>query len=266
MPEGDTIWKTAATLRRAIGGRELVAFDASVPLRRRPSASVTIRDVEARGKHLLIWFDDGTALHTHMQMNGTWHVYRPGDRWQRPTGAMRVRIVTPEAEAVCFSAPVVEVLTGAEVRHHPRLSRLGPDLTSPDPDTDAAAQRLAGLGDREIGVALLDQRVAAGIGNVYKSEVMFVCGVDPFAPVSSLDDDTRVELLRTAARYLRANVERAGPRSTTRSGRLAVYGRRGLRCPRCGTRIVSARQGEQARVTYWCPTCQPSTRAQRVPS
>jgi endonuclease-8 len=266
VPEGDTIWKTAKTLRRAIGGQELIGFEATVALRRRPSVGITVRDVEARGKHLLVWFGDGTALHTHLRMNGAWHVYRPGERWQRPAGAMRVRVVTPQTEAVCFSAPVVEVLTDAEVRRHPRLSRLGPDLTSPDPDTDAAAEGLATLGDREIGVALLDQRVAAGIGNVYKSEVLFARGVDPFARVSALDDDVRVELLRTAARHLRANVERAGPRSTTRSGGLAVYGRRGRPCPRCGTRIVSALQGEQARVTYWCPTCQPSTRAQRVPS
>ncbi|HEX2425504.1 MAG TPA: DNA-formamidopyrimidine glycosylase family protein [Actinomycetota bacterium] len=266
MPEGDTIWKTATTLERALAGRALIAFEATVALRRRPPVGITVRDVEARGKHLLIWFDDDTALHTHMQMNGSWHVYRSGDRWQRPTGAMRVRVVTREVEAVCFSAPVVEMLTDAEVRRHPRLSQLGPDLTSPAPDTAAAARRLAGLGPREIGVALLDQRVAAGIGNVYKSEVLFACGVNPFAPVSSLGDETRVELLRTAARHLRANVERTGRRSTTRSGGLAVYGRRGSPCRRCGTRIVSARQGEQARVTYWCPTCQPSTRAQRVPS
>jgi endonuclease-8 len=266
VPEGDTIWKTAATLRRALAGRPVTAFEARVPLRRRPAVGVTVREVEARGKHLLVWFDDGTALHTHLQMHGSWHVYRSGDAWRRPAGAMRVRIATTDAEAVCFSAPVVETLTEAEVRRHPRLRVLGPDLTAPAPDVDAAAARLAALGERQIGVALLDQRVAAGIGNVYKSEVLFACGVDPFAPVSSLDDEARRALLRTAAHHLRANTERAGPRSTVRSGGLAVYGRRGLPCRRCGTPIASARQGEQARVTYWCPTCQPSTRAARVPS
>jgi endonuclease VIII len=266
VPEGDTIWKTATTLRRVLAGHRVTAFETNVPLRRRPAPGVEVRDVEARGKHLLIWFADGTALHTHMQMNGSWHIYRAGERWRRPAGAMRVRLVTRDAEAVCFSAPVVELLTAAEVGRHPRLSRLGPDLTAPEPDADAAAERLASLGDGQIGVALLDQRVAAGIGNVYKSEVLFACGVDPFAPVSSLDERTRRQLLKTAARQLRTNAERAGPRSTTPSGGLAVYGRRGLPCRRCGTVVVSARQGEGARVTYWCPTCQPSTRAQRVPS
>jgi endonuclease VIII len=266
VPEGDTIWKTAATLRRALAGRPVTTFEARVPLRRRPTLGATVRDVEARGKHLLVWFDDGTALHTHMQMSGSWHVYRPGDAWRRPAGAMRVRIVTADAEAVCFSAPVVETLTEAEVRRHPRLGALGPDLTAPAPDVDSAAARLTARGEREIGVALLDQRVAAGIGNVYKSEVLFACGVDPFAPVSSLDEATRRALLQTAADYLRTNTERPGPRSTVRPGGLAVYGRRGLPCRRCGTPIASARQGEQARVTYWCPTCQPPIHAVRVPS
>jgi endonuclease-8 len=177
---------------------------------------------------------------------------------------MRVSIATAEAQAVCFAAPVVEVLTTAEVESHPRLSSLGPDLTGPDPDLAAATARLASMRGVEIGVALLDQRVAAGIGNVYKSEVLFACGIDPFAHVDELADRTRAQILSTAARLLRTNVERAGPRSTTPTGRLAVYGRAGLPCPRCGSRVASTRQGEQARVTYWCPRCQPSTRTPPV--
>jgi endonuclease-8 len=265
VPEGDTIWKTAATLRRALTGRDLVAFEAAVPLRRRPTPGHRIGDVEANGKHLLIRFGDNTVLHTHMQMTGSWHVYRAGERWRRSAAAMRVRVATADTEAVCFSAPVVEVLTTREIDRHPRLSRLGPDVTAPAPDVSAAAARLRSLGEREIGVALLDQRVAAGIGNVYKSETLFACRVDPFAPVASLDQRTLIELVSTAAQLLRANVERAGPRSTTRAGRLAVYGRAGLGCPRCGTRIASTRQGDHARVTYWCPTCQPATRTPSTP-
>lgn len=262
VPEGDTIWKTAATLRRAIAGRTLTAFETTVPLRRRPPPGVAIRGVEARGKHLLIRFGDGTVLHTHMRMQGSWHVYRTGDPWRRHPAAMRVAISTAEAQAVCFGAPVVEMLTAAEAEHHPRLSALGPDLTGPDPDVGAAASRLAALPDAEIGVALLDQRVAAGIGNVYKSEVLFACRVDPFARVESLPEAARAGLVTTAASMLRANAERSGPRSTTGRGRLAVYGRAGLPCPRCGERVASARQGDQARVTYWCPRCQPATRTQ----
>jgi endonuclease-8 len=257
VPEGDTIWKTAETLRLALAGRELLAFESTVPLRRTPAAGVPIRDVEARGKHLLIHFGDGTALHTHLRMRGSWHVYRTGETWRPPRGAMRVRIETAESQAVCFAAPVVEVLSATEVGRHPSMSRLGPDLTAPDPDVTQAAERLASLGPMQIGVALLDQGVAAGIGNVYKSEVLFACGLDPFALVDEVDPATRAELFRTAARLLRANARRGGPRSTRPGGGLAVYGRAGRPCPRCGTLVRAARQGSRARVTYWCPTCQP---------
>jgi endonuclease-8 len=220
VPEGDTIWKTAASLRRALAGRDLVAFDASVPLRRRPAL---------------------------------------GERWRAHPAAMRVAISTADVRAVCFAAPVVEVLTAAEVERHPRLSALGPDLTGPEPDLAAATARIGRLADAQIGAALLDQRVAAGIGNIYKSELLFACRVDPFAPVAALAPDTLAGLLSTAAALLRANAQRPGPRSTTPRGRLAIYGRAGLPCPRCDERIASARQGEQARVTYWCPRCQPAT-------
>jgi len=260
VPEGDTIWKTAATLRRALAGHELVAFETTAPVRRRPAAGLAIRDVEARGKHLLISFADGVVLHTHMRMTGSWHVYRRGDRWRRSRGAMRVRLETPDVEAVCFSAPVVEVLTAAEVARHPTLSSLGPDLAAPQPDVEAGVDRLASLAGEEIGVALIDQRVTAGIGNVYKSEVLFACGIDPFERVGSLEETARRLLLATAARLLRQNTERAGRRATTRTGRTAVYGRAGRPCPRCGMAVRSARQGEQGRVTYWCPTCQPARR------
>jgi endonuclease-8 len=262
VPEGDTIWKTASTLERALAGRTIVAFETAVPVRRRPAEGASIDAVRARGKHLLIAFGDGTVLHTHMQMRGSWHVYRRGERWRRPRASMRVRIETDDAEAVCFAAPVVEVLAAAELERHPRLAALGPDLTAPEPDLAASAARLASMRDAAIGVALLDQRVAAGIGNVYKSEVLFACGVDPFAPVASLGDDVRRRVLETAARLLRHNAERAGPRRTTRAGRLAVYGRAGLPCARCGSIVRAARQGEHARVTYWCPSCQPTTAPQ----
>lgn len=264
MPEGDTIWKTASSLRRALSGRQLVAFETNVPLRRRPTLGQPVGEVEARGKHLLIRFGDGNVLHTHMQMTGSWHLYRRGERWRRPAAAMRVRLTTPDTEAVCFSAPVVEMLTTRELDAHPRVSALGPDVTAPRPDVDAAVLRLRAVGSREIGTALLDQRAAAGIGNVYKSEVLFSCGVDPFAPVSALDGDALHRLVSTAASLLRSNAEHSGPRATTPGGRLAVYGRAGLPCRRCGTKILSARRGDAARVTYWCPACQPVTR-QRQP-
>jgi len=264
MPEGDTIWKTAQTLRTALVGRRVEAFRATAPIRRRPQLGTTVRDVEALGKHLLIRFGDGSVLHTHMRMRGSWHVYRPGEPWQARAGAMRVAIDAEGIQAVCFAAPVVEVLDEREVARHPSLSALGPDLTAPDADLDDAARLLASAGATEIGVALLDQRVVAGIGNVYKSEVLFACGVDPFAATSALDDDARAAIVSTAARMLRTNAARSGPRSTTAGGRTAVYGRAGLPCRSCGTRIEARRQGERARVTYWCPSCQTAPTASRT--
>ncbi|HYH48558.1 MAG TPA: hypothetical protein VEG38_03320, partial [Acidimicrobiia bacterium] len=161
----------------------------------------------------------------------------------------------PVAVAVCFSAPIVELVE--EPASHPRLAALGPDLCRPDADLAEALARLDRLpAATEIGTALLDQRVACGVGNVYKSEVLFACGVQPFASVGTLATEVRHRLLETAARLLQANLD-AGGRTTVEGG-LAVYGRGGRPCRRCGTPVQSRRQGDTARVTFWCPVCQPA--------
>jgi endonuclease VIII len=259
VPEGDTIFRTASTLRRALAGRELVAFETPRLRVRPPAPGTRVVSVEARGKHLLIALDDGRVLHTHMQMSGSWHVYRSGERWRRPRAQARAVLETADAVAVCFNAPVVELLEAREVRTHPRLSALGPDLCSPDADLDEALARMARLPpETEIGVAILDQRVACGVGNVYKSETLFACRTDPFARVGDLDAVARRALLETASDLLRRNLD-GGPR-TTYGGGLAVYDRAGRPCPRCGTSVRARRQGEAARTTYWCPACQGSGR------
>ena len=255
MPEGDTIFRTASTLRRALAGERLVRFEAARLRAQPPAPGTEVRSVEARGKHLLIAFDDGRVLHTHMQMSGSWHVYRPGERWRKHRSQARVVLETADAVAVCFTAPVVELLDANGVRTHPRLSALGPDLCSPDVDLDEALRRLDTLSpETEIGVALLDQRVACGVGNVYKSETLFARRTDPFARVGDLDAGARRALLAGASELLRRNLA-GGPRATF-EGELAVYGRTRRPCPRCGTAISSRRQGEAARMTYWCPSCQ----------
>ncbi len=258
MPEGDTIFRAATTLHRGLVGRELVRFAAPRSTARGPAAGSVVRDVEARGKHLLVHFggDPPLTLRTHLRMNGSWHLYRTGQRWAKSPHRARVVVEVDGFVAVCFDAPVVEVLRTDEVDRHPELVRLGPDLSLDDPDLDEAVRRLGTAipPATEIGVALLDQRIACGVGNVFKSESLHACGVDPFATVAELDDAARRELLETAARQLRAN--RGGyPRRTVPEG-LAVYGRAGERCRRCGGTVRVARQGEHARVTYWCPTCQ----------
>ena len=260
MPEGDTITRAAGNLHTVLAGRRLVRFEAPRLVGRPPRIGTTVDAVEARGKHLLVHFSDGRALHTHLRMTGSWHLYRVGEPWRRPHSRARVVLEVEDGTiAVCFSAPTVELVDPERTWRHTAIGALGPDLCRADADLDEADRRLARLDPTtEVGVALLDQRVAAGIGNVYKSEVCFACRVDPGRPLADLDDATRRALIRTAGMLLRANLDTA--RRTTVPGGLAVYGRAGTACRRCGTTIRRWRQGDQSRSTYWCPACQPSGR------
>jgi endonuclease-8 len=202
------------------------------------------------------------TLRTHMRMSGSWHLYRPGEGWQRARSRARIRIDTPEWVAVAFDVYDAEFLTDAALAVHHTLARLGPDLLSPQFDRADVLRRLAARGRQPIAEALLDQRLTAGIGNVFKSEILFLCGIAPSRPVDSLGDADREALIDTARRALSINVVGGTMRRTTgrdRPGeRLWVYGRAGRPCRRCGTLIRSAKTGLDARSTYWCPACQPA--------
>lgn len=275
MPEGDTIHRAAATLHRALAGGVVSRFESVLPhLLRvhddRPITGRTIERVSALGKHLLMEFSGGDVLRTHMRMNGSWHIYRPGERWQRPRRDMRIIVATAAYEAVGFSIPVAEFVPARRLPQHDALRRLGPDLLAPDFDAADAMRRLEAHLTMTIGDALINQRIVAGIGNVYKSEVLFACGVNPFVPVSALDLARRGCLITTARRFLQANVTSSmapmttytGYRRTTRRDapeeRLWVYGRARRPCRKCGTPIQVRKQGLDARLTYWCPSCQVS--------
>jgi endonuclease-8 len=226
--------------------------------------------VEALGKNLLIRFDNGLEIRTHLRMNGSWHRYRPGERWRRPPSRARLVIEVPGAVAVCFDAPVVELFETRAEPLHPSLSRLGPDLLAPGFDEAEAVRRLRAPERAHLAVAeaLLDQRALAGIGNVYKNEVLWLERVSPFVAIADLDDETMGRLVATAHRLLTANVDaRRGPERVTTAGdraapgALYVYGRTGRPCRRCRTPIASIRQGTNLpRSTYWCPTCQGGAR------
>jgi endonuclease VIII len=274
MPEGDTIYRTAQTLDRALGRRVVTRFESVLPALTRidddaPLAGRTVERVWSQGKHLLMEFSGDLVLRTHMRMNGTWHVYRPGERWQRPRHQARVVIETDAFVAVGFNVPVAELYSGRQLARESALRDLGPDLLGDTFDEDVAVARLRGRGPLGIGDALLDQRALAGIGNVYKSEVCFVCRINPFTPVDRLADADLRTLVQTARRLLQANVAPGTDagiatyhplrRTTGRADaaeRLWVYGRARRPCRRCGTAIARTKVGPGARSTYWCPQCQ----------
>jgi endonuclease-8 len=274
VPEGDTLYRTAAGLRPYLVGRTVTAARTGGPGAVPQIGRIVGREitaVEALGKNLLIRFDNGLEIRTHLRMNGSWHRYRPGERWRRPPGRARLVIEVPGAVAVCFDAPVVELLEQRAEALHPSLGKLGPDLLSPDFDPDDALRRLRApeRSSVEIAAALIDQRALAGIGNVYKSEVLWLEQVSPFAPVAEVDKETLARLVATARRLLVVNATSSrGPERTTTAGDrgaqgpLYVYGRTGRPCRRCRTAIASGRQGsDPPRTTYWCPSCQPDVDA-----
>lgn len=258
MPEGDTVWRTARSLDRALSGRVLTRGQLRVPQHATAHlAGERVESTVARGKHLLTRVGDHT-LHTHLRMEGSWHLYRPGSGWRRPGHQARVVLATAEWQAVGFSLGAVDLLSrGAE---HEVVGHLGPDLLGPDWDEGAALARLRADPQRPVGEALLDQRNLAGIGNLYENEVLFLSGVRPARPVGEVDDLAGV--VRRARRMLEANKERAEQTFTGELGRgrrTWVYRRERQPCRRCATPVEVAMHGAagRERATYWCPVCQP---------
>jgi endonuclease-8 len=259
VPEGDTVWRTARSLERALSGETLTGTDFQVPA----LATVDLRGqvVErtvARGKHLLTRIGTGHTLHTHLKMEGSWHLYKPDSPWRRPAHEARVVLRTPGWTAVGFALGVVELVGRTE--EDQVVGHLGPDLLGPDWDEEEALRRLLADPRRPVGDALLDQRNLAGVGNMYKAELCFLAGVSPWLPVGEVPDLLR--LVRRARQVLDANKERVQQTTTgdLRRGRqLWVYRRDKQPCRRCGTPIRVQMQGPdtQERATYWCPRCQP---------
>jgi endonuclease-8 len=264
MPEGDTLHRAANRLRPALADQVLRRFEAPRLLGDRPHVGTTITSVEAVGKHLLIGFDDGLALRTHLGMPGSWHLYRTGSRWRKPRHLLRALVGVDGWDAVCFSAPQVQTYRpdhpgGALGTDRDPIGHLGPDLCTPDPDMDEALRRYGVADPRtEMAVALLDQSLASGIGNVYKSELLHRHRIDPFVGVGQVPVDVTRQVLASANRLLLHNLTTtrrttiAGP-----EGSVAVYGKARRPCPRCGTPIRMVHHGIQNRSTYWCPRCQP---------
>lgn len=277
MPEGDTIYRSARTLHKVLAGQVVTRFETAYAHIDRvnvdtPIVGQTVEKCEARGKHVLMFFSGGQILRTHMRMNGSWHVYRPGERWWRGPHAMRVCIGTAEWVAVAFDVPVAEFVTLRQLETTDPVARLGPDLLGATFDRDEAVRRIIASGHRAIAMTLLDQRIVAGIGNIYKSEVLFLSGVHPEAPSSAVPQSTLESMMDRARGLLRDNVmEGTSPSIQTyrnlrqlsaasrHDDNVWVYGRRHKPCRKCGTPIEMKKMGLEARSTYWCPRCQPSS-------
>ena len=274
MPEGDTIFRAAQSLHRVLSGHPVTRFETAYAHLDRvdvdtPIAGRVIEKCHSAGKHLLMVFSGDLILRTHMRMNGSWHLYRPGERWWRGEQMMRIRIDTADWVAVAFNVPVAEFVTSKQLATRDPVAQLGPDLLGESFDRDDAIRRIVASGHRAIAQTLLDQRILAGIGNVYKSEVLFMSAVHPETSSSAVPLATLERMMDIARGVLRDNVVAgSSPRiQTYRNLRqsnpasehdesLWVYGRRGKPCRKCGTPIEMKKMGLEARSTYWCPNCQ----------
>ncbi|HEY1984526.1 MAG TPA: DNA-formamidopyrimidine glycosylase family protein [Terracidiphilus sp.] len=277
MPEGDTIFRSARTLNRALSGKAVTGFRSTYPLLTRfhdntPLTGQIVESVESRGKWLLMHFSGGGILATHMLMNGSWHIYRPGERWKAPGGDMRIVVETGDFQAVGFRVPVAEMLDARKLARDRRIPPAASDVLGSGFDEEGAVRGLMAQGDLELGDALLRQKILAGVGNVFKSEVCFLTGLNPFRTVETLTEAQVRAVVAMARKQLGANVlEDSGNAIVTYQGRkrrttnqsdpsenLWVYARKGQACRRCGTLIRRRLQGKDARSTYWCPGCQPT--------
>jgi len=279
MPEGDSIFRTARALSKALDGKVVTGFETALaPLARvnddAPVVGRTVERVEARGKWCLIYFSGDLILLTHMRMTGSWHLYRTGEPWQAPRRAMRVMITCGDVQAVGFSIPVAEFHTTKSLQRGTDVSQLGVDVLGDEYNVSEGARALREYGranpDAEIGNVLLNQRVIAGIGNIYKSEIAFAAQVNPFRRMRTISDRELERIAELAQRYMQANVSEGkgagivtytgnqrATRATDRGARLWVYHRQGQECRRCGAIIERRKQGTGARSTYCCPSCQP---------
>ena len=265
MPEGDTIFRAARALHRALEGREITHFDTVYPQlsrvdRDQPMVGRTVQRVSAVGKHLLMHLSGELILRSHMRMNGSWHIYRPGEKWRIPAYRMKITLETGAFVAVAFDVPIAEFETPSTLERSSPVGELGPDLSAKPFDEVEAHRRGRLNSEQNVADLILNQRVAAGAGNVFKSEVAFLCGIHPFRLVSSLSDDQLTAIIATSRRLLLGNQGSLNHRKTTASFNpregLWVYGRSGKPCRKCGGRIRMERRGLHARSTYFCANCQ----------
>src|SRR4051794_13238717 len=256
MPEGDTIRSAANRIGAALVGREIEAVETPHPRLGQAAwpqrlAGRKVRAVDAHGKHLMMRFEGGLTLHSHLRMTGAWGVYPRGKRWQRGSHRAWLVIRTADHDVVQFDGPVLELMTDGRSRFDQRLARLGPDVLAEDFDVGLFLRRLREDDQsRDFGDALLDQRNVAGIGNIWKAEGCFAAAVDPWRKLRDVSDDEALSVIRAVRPLMQASVASGFPKN------VQIYKRHGKPCPRCKTLIQARGQGDDNRTTYWCPGCQ----------
>lgn len=267
MPEGDSVFRFAARLQAALAGKVILAARSHGPgpvprVHRIVGASCT--GVRARGKNLLISFDNGLALRGHLRMYGTWRVYQVAEAWDRPESQARLILEVRDAVVVNFSAPVIELIEERALEAYAPVAGLGPDLLAEDFDLEEACRRLRDPSRAclAIGDAIMDQRALAGVGNIWKHETLFHCGINPWLSAGELDDGTLRSIVLKARALLRASAGKENDLGLRRRPDMYVYMRAGQACRRCSTRLRRARQGVDIRFTTWCPRCQPAAAEQ----
>ena len=259
MPEGDTIHRAAANLRKVLHGQRIVsASGRQEVLKVGDLIGAEVRGIEARGKHLLLHFDSDVVVHSHMGMTGSWHIYHLTDNWQKPDTLAVLVLKTAEWCVVCFTPKLLEIVSKNKLRRNPWLIKLGPDILGPPIADEAFVLRMRSQTHQTVGEVVMNQSVVSGIGNVYKSEILFLERVHPESLIAELDDAALLLIRDRAVSLIKRNLTN-GPRTTRSRGeasRLWVYGRHGQPCLKCGTNILMLRQGDNARSTYFCLECQ----------
>lgn len=270
MPEGDTIFVAARNLTKVLQSETIASAKAGDATGMRAKnwrglqqvsdlAGQTVTSVRSKGKHLLMDFCSGAVLHSHMGMTGSWHIYRPDDIWQKPPKFAAVQLRTNRWCVVCFSPKMIELVTEGALKRDPYFRRLGPDLLQEEISDVQFVARFRTQNTTTIGEAVMNQTVVSGIGNVYKSEVLFCEHLHPKTLVAKLSNERLLALREMSVKLMKRNLRNA-PRQTrfaADSQRLWVYGRRDQPCFVCGDRIQMIRQGTLGRSTYFCPNCQP---------
>ena len=271
MPEGDTIASAAKRIRAAVIDAPIESVETPHPRFGRDRwaeklAGRDVRAVDTHGKNLFVRFDGGLTIYSHLRMGGVWGVTRRGERWRRSPRRAWLVIRTPEHEVVQFDGPVLELMTDGRSRIDGRIAQLGPDMLAPDGfDEDAFLRRLRSDDQtRGLGEALLNQRIVAGMGTIWKAEGCFIAGIDPWRRLSEVTDAEALAVVHAARPLMQLSVENGGRPVTWRpevpprgrENRYWVFGREGLPCRRCDTLVSQRGQGDDNRRTFWCSTCQ----------